>query len=173
MNEQLKDILEQQLRDVQTPDAVSWWPLAIGWWLVIALTLTALTVGIIVLIRHRRRNNYRKLAISSLNQHLIVWQAQKNDAGYLQAANAVLKRTCLHFNHDAASLADKTWVNFLNAHNKTQLSDSTEIALAEQLYQANPNVDVENLHIEITTWLLKHTVVPSNQIDQSAELKHA
>ena len=29
--------LLQQLRDVHVPDSVSWWPLAIGWWVIIGL----------------------------------------------------------------------------------------------------------------------------------------
>ena len=78
MNDQLKNILEQQLRDVHTPDAVSWWPLAIGWWIALAAILLALAVSVTMLVKHRRRNKYRKLAVNSLDQHLIDWKSRKN-----------------------------------------------------------------------------------------------
>ncbi|WP_116134971.1 DUF4381 domain-containing protein [Tropicimonas sp. IMCC34043] len=43
-----------QLRDIHLPPAVSWWPLAPGWW-VLAGLIVAMAVGLVLVVRHRRR----------------------------------------------------------------------------------------------------------------------
>ncbi len=173
MNDQLKDILEQQLRDVQTPDAVSWWPLAIGWWIIIVLIVSSLTLCIVALMRRRRVNRYRTLALSKLTHHQHVWQTEKKDSDYLQAANAVLKRACLHFDNNASNLSGVAWITFLNARSTHPFSDSAQLALTQQLYHQNPNVDVGRLHEEIKTWLLEHSSEPSARVEHLKELTNA
>lgn len=177
MNDQLKSILEQQLRDVQTPEAVSWWPLAIGWWLVAAIVISLIIFSIIKLVKHRQRNAYKKLAVAELNQHFSDWQESQNNNAYLQAANAVLKRSCSYFNSQlntpTASLSGRSWVVYLNAHCKTKFSNNTENALSYELYKENPTSDIDNVHQEVKTWLLKHSIEPIEQSNSTSELTHA
>jgi len=170
MNEQLKNILEQQLRDAHAPDAVSWWPLAIGWWLVLALLVSVFAFGLIKLISHRRQNAYRKIAIAELNQTFSLWQEQQNSSRYLQTANSILKRACVHIDKQALSLSGTPWVSHLNGYYENSFSKETEAALTQQLYQPNPNLDIDQIHQEIKAWLVRHkTKLDSN----NKELRHA
>lgn len=60
-----KELLLSQLHDVATPEPVGYWPLAPGWWLLIALLLAAITGGIIGFFAWRnakKRNKYRATA---------------------------------------------------------------------------------------------------------------
>ena len=53
------------LRDIHLPDPVSWWPLAPGWWALVALALLA-AVGMLAWTALRRRSR-RHLALSELD----------------------------------------------------------------------------------------------------------
>jgi len=52
-----------QLRDIHLPEAVSWWPLAPGWWLLMVLTCLLLVGLLICLYRRHQSNRYRRQAI--------------------------------------------------------------------------------------------------------------
>ena len=56
-----------QLRDIHLPDAVSIWPPAIGWWLLMLLVLM-LCAAAYWLYRYFIRPNYRKAALAELDQ---------------------------------------------------------------------------------------------------------
>jgi len=36
---------ELPLKDIHLPDAITWWPLAIGWWLLIVMVIAAIYGG--------------------------------------------------------------------------------------------------------------------------------
>lgn len=173
MNDQLKSILEQQLRDAHTPEAISWWPLAIGWWVLIAILLIAITVTAVKFRQHHKRNRYRKTAIKQLDEHFTAWHKHALDSAYLQAANTILKRACSHISDNATQLSGAPWVIHLNAHSKIELSVETQEALAHQLYQQTPDVDISRVHSEINTWLTKHSVKPLEHVSPEMEVTHA
>jgi hypothetical protein len=56
----------EQLRDIHLPDAISWWPLAPGWWALAALLL----IGIICVagLEIRRRRSLKYKALKELDQ---------------------------------------------------------------------------------------------------------
>lgn len=58
--------LLEQLVDVYQPDAVSWWPLAPGWWLLIILGALSLSLLSFWLIERYRKNYWRKEALAKL-----------------------------------------------------------------------------------------------------------
>lgn len=158
MDEQLSALLKQQLRDVHLPEEVSWWPLAYGWWILLALTTLAIAALIYYFLRKRKRNAYRYGAIKELNIAFAQWQ-QQNDAGaYLQSANAILKRSVLHFTagHDVASQSGQAWLNTLAGSAKGPLSVELTDALNSQVYRANPQADIKLVHQEICIWLKTH-----------------
>ncbi len=165
MDDQLKSILEQQLRDVHTPDAVMWWPLAIGWWVLIALVTCVIIFSLIRFIKHLKQNAYRRTATSELNQHFLNWQENQNTGIYLQSANSIIKRACSHFNRESMSLSGQAWINYLNTQTKVNFSSETEAALMVQLYLKAPSADINQVHREISAWLANHQ--PQQQAAES------
>jgi len=168
MNEQLTQTLQQQLRDIHLPDAVSWWPFAIGWWLVI-ITIIALSIwGLYRIHKWRRLNRYRQLALNELGAQFLDWQTTANTSAYLHSANALLKRTVQHIDPNAQN-AHKTgqpWVDALNTYVKVPLSSTVVNALTVANYQPNPSVDVANLHTLLCAWFEAHqrnTQTPTTQ----------
>ena len=57
-----------QLRDIQLPADISWWPLAPGWWVLVILA--ALTIGwlILSLTKRYRSRLYRRQALAQLQR---------------------------------------------------------------------------------------------------------
>ena len=55
------------IRELHLPDATGWWPLAPGWWFLIALAVAGAAYLIIRAWRHWRANAPRRFAIRQLN----------------------------------------------------------------------------------------------------------
>lgn len=169
MNQQLTDILKQQLREAHTPDAISWWLLAPGWWVLAALLIALVSYSAVKLHRHRQKNNYRKIAIVVLDWHYSEWQLLQNDGGYLQAANSVIKRACSHFDNGSQKLSGREWVNYLNFLCKNELSDATQTALNDALYQKQPKTEIKKVHQDLRAWLVAHNRLLVTNIEVGAD----
>lgn len=167
MPENLNNLLQQQLRDVHLPEHVSWWPLAVGWWLVIALVILGTIVGLVYLARKRQRNHYRKAALTELQACFTTWLEDQNIGAYLQTANAILKRCVLQFdNHSsAAAQSGLQWLDTLSQFVRQPLPEDLRSALSSQCYQPNPQVDVELIHPQIVDWVKTHQAVKTQAIN--------
>ena len=55
------------LRDLHLPEVVSWWPLAPGWWVLIALAAVALIYLLRLYLRTRARGAARRHAMRQLD----------------------------------------------------------------------------------------------------------
>lgn len=58
----------EQLRDIHLPEAIPWWPLAPGWWLLAFLTIGLLALALTWFLRRRRSARYRREALAALQQ---------------------------------------------------------------------------------------------------------
>lgn len=168
MQENINAILKQQLRDVHMPTEIGWWPLALGWWLLALLLLLILGGLSVYLSKHYAQNRYRKIALNELKASYDHWlQAQKNTActiikhsssTYLKTANTLLRRCVMKQQHDShlVSATGERWLNTLNQMSDIKLSLAAQTAIANQCYQAAPDVDIHALHAELSTWIKAH-----------------
>jgi len=158
MEQNLQQILSEQLRDVHLPEHVSWWPLAYGWWILIALTLLAFAGLIALLVQKKRNNQYRKDALAQLKKAHAQWQENKDVVVYLQGVNNTLKRAVKHV-AGASNLLVVTgddWVTGLNTLSKQALSEQTQHALAFQCYQVDAKADVALVQRDVERWVKTH-----------------
>lgn len=139
----------EQLRDIHLPDAVSWFPPAIGWWIVLALI-----IGIIALIYKAYKKQQAKRAAAPVNwrptlqNELIQIQQQfesNQDPQQLAIAlSQLLRKTVINENPAQASqlagLTGKAWLTTLDQHFDAPFSLSAS-ALIEAPY--NPKVDFD------------------------------
>lgn len=127
-----------QLRDIHLPDPVGYWPPAPGWWLLLLLGLLAITYGLYRVLRQRRRNRYRRLALAELRG---LAGGDDNPGHYLQALNAVLKRAALAA-PDAppvAGLYGARWLQFLDQTGNTRaFADGAGRLLLDGPYRPGP-----------------------------------
>ena len=120
----------QNLNDIVVPAAVPWWPVAPGWHVLAGLVLLLLLLFAYRVIRDRRRNRYRRLALQAITD--IRRQA---DVAALEQLPIVLKRAALSAwpRGDVAALSGAEWHRFLDRTAATDLFSSGAGMLLDQL----------------------------------------
>lgn len=100
------------LRDIHLPDAMSGWPPALGWWLLILLCM--LLIGLIFMIR-RWYLSPKRVALRELS-HLKKLKKELKPQILIQHISTLLRRVCmtLYPRADVASLSGETWLQFLD-----------------------------------------------------------
>ena len=153
------------LHPLRDPAAIGWWPLAPGWWLLIALAVVAGAIACYYLLKRYRTNAYRRMALRQLQDiqsalHDDV-EGEREIHRAVADTNALLKSVALRIfpRHDIAALSGEAWLAFLN---KTRQSESTDTAFAASFanaaYQQQPELDAEQLFLASRHWITKHRV---------------
>jgi len=163
--------LSEQLRDVHLPEAISWWPLAWGWWALLAIIL-CIVITVVWFIRKSIVNNrYRGFANTELELAFAQWKDDSKNNDYLQSANAILKRIILHTsnNPSLATVSGSAWAKLLNGYSVKPLSETTQNALAHECYKADSQTDIKSVHVELVNWLKKHKYKTITEVSTSKE----
>lgn len=173
--------LESQLRDIVLPEPISWWPPAIGWWVLVGISLLVCLMLIRRHLRARAANRYRRLALDALDQALFDFNQHRHIATYVHTANAVLKRTLQtapQKPHPAVlTKSGSAWIYQLDTLAPNVLSEHTKQMLAQGQYQTpdslTDQINVKQLHQELRTWIKTHTINTHPQSDSRSPLKEA
>ena len=81
------------LRDVRLPEAVSWWPLAPGWWALAALL--AIGAGVALALLARRRRSARRAALLELERLRRDARGAPDPVGLATALGVLMRRVLL------------------------------------------------------------------------------
>lgn len=114
--------LLQQLHDIEGLDAISPWPLAIGWWIIIALGILVLGCVIWFLKRHLdylrswKKDTFKKL--DSLEQNL----SSSTSGETIAFLSEYLRRIAVRRfpRKECAGLVGDAWLKWLKAHDPKQ-----------------------------------------------------
>lgn len=96
----------EQLRDIHLPAQIGWWPLAPGWWGLMALALIVL-VATLVWMRLRRFTT-RALALRELEAI-----PADDPITFATKLSVLLRRVAIRKDASAGQLQDTGWVDFL------------------------------------------------------------
>ncbi|MDP1836521.1 MAG: DUF4381 domain-containing protein [Chlamydiales bacterium] len=136
--------LMQQLHDIEGIDAISPWPLAIGWWIVIACAVLMLASGAWMLRRHLaylrswKRDTFMRL--DSLEQNLspdTSWEAMTFLSEYLR--RIVMRRFP---RNECAGLVGDAWLKWLREHDPQQFDWTDKGKLLIQIPYAPVRTDL-------------------------------
>ncbi len=150
----LQQILDSNLRANHLPDPISFWPLAAGWWILLAIIILAVSVGIYFILKHRKANAFRRDALQSLEAIPLTPQ-------FPAEANTLLKQVCLsHPNtpEHIAGAAGSTWKDFL-IENTNAFDDSKASWLSTVAYQENSaitDIEVQQLKAACKEWIKQY-----------------
>jgi hypothetical protein len=141
------------MRGLEIPDGVSWWPVAMGWWLLLLLSLLLL-LGL----GHRlyRRFAPRREALGLLNG-LARRYRETGDLQHLaMGVSMLLKRVALvkHPRESVAGLGGVPWMAFLDRHGGDGVFGQEELgAMAEVAYGSGKTIDGERLILQAERWI--------------------
>ena len=145
------EMMLPQLAPLREPMAISWWPPAPGWWVVLALSL-ALLGGFSLWLRERRlRTAYRRIALAALDE-LRSREARQNELNWLLKAAAL--RAYPH--ERIAGLHGAQWQQFLASSCPKVASGA--FAELDNLYQREPSPVSSQLFDAAEHWIRQHEV---------------
>jgi len=113
------------LRDIHLPEAISWWPLAPGWWILFAITLIIALTAYIAIKIYRNRQLIRDIA-SELEQVKQRFTDSKNKSQLAKSLSVLLRRANISYNPgtDVAGLTGENWLAWLDKTSKNTSSDT-------------------------------------------------
>jgi len=149
---------ELPLRDIHLPDAISWWPLAFGWWLLpLLIILCALGIYLFLKIKKQKaKMAYRKFALNELNKIKSEFKNQQNSLELIRAISALLRRIALSYlpRETIASLTGEPWVKQLNQLGSEQVFNNEFALLLEKApYMKHADFDASEILSLCEQWI--------------------
>lgn len=163
------DFSQLPLRDIHLPEPVGWWPLAPGWWLLVALVLVGLVAcGVYYyLARHRR------VALRALRRVQAALEQGAEPVACLQNVSTVLRRFAMTTvartdvaapPPDVPGLIGEAWLKYLDSRWKRAGFTSASGRRLLAAPYARPNSIERNAALELTAlcleWLAAQPVRP-------------
>ncbi len=144
------------MHDILVPPALSFWPLASGWYLVFGLLLAFVSHKGLQMYRGYQSNLYRREALAEL-VHLK--NSAKNEKTVLLLG--LMKRVALqHFGRDkVAALSHDAWWDFMESHSKVKVENVLRTYTQALLYDVNVKHDskqIQKLESITATWIKTH-----------------
>ncbi len=151
-----------QLADIHLPQVVSYWPPAVGWWLLAIALITCAYLLIRKLVRYNRLRKICNHALTELErcyQNYAGTSSQETGAlklRYVNEFNSVIRRVALYHFPQAkvASLGGAAWVDFIREKgDSSQLDDNIAAALSYGRFQTQCEVDVDAMNSLGQQWI--------------------
>ena len=136
-----------RLEDIVLPGPVSWWPPAIGWWILASLSIIAAAWFAVRALRQWRANAYRRAALAEL--HTVQTNA---------AVAEVIKRTALAAfgREQIASMSGLQWCQWLESRCATPISEEVRRMLTSDVYR-EPAKEANRELVEFASqWIRTH-----------------
>ena len=148
-----------QLKDIHLPEAIGFWPPALGWWL-LALLFIALLVTGALLYKRRQKSAYRRLAVQQVHSLFSHYQQPQQSHEITGPLNCLLKAVAQHSysTEQVSRLAETQWLNFLDSSANTQaFSQGPGQILATAPYDKNSQIaDAAALNQCCIKWIRSH-----------------
>lgn len=144
------------LRDIQLPQAIGWWPLAIGWYLLGFFVLLVLLGVIRWGYRYWVMNKPRREVLAKLKLLQVQYQREADKVALAMALSTLLRRAtlALYPRFEVASLQGEAWLHFLDETGNTQqFSQGVGRMMITAPYQSQAAFQVDELFTLITQWI--------------------
>lgn len=143
------------LKDIHLPESFSWWPLAIGWWVLLSVLLIFI---FIFFLRHKKKKH--TLLIVSAKREIDKIQTEFTVNGdkvlLICELSKLLRRVCISLfpRHEIASLTGDSWLQFLDRHDKNKsFSKGVGRVLIDAPYRKFTDYDEQQLINLVKSWL--------------------
>ncbi|GJM06542.1 MAG: hypothetical protein DHS20C10_02760 [marine bacterium B5-7] len=133
--------LLQQLRDIHEPAAVSWWPPAMGWWLVLGAIIIVWGVAWHLLFKRKQRLAAKKQALVEIEK-ISVSDLSPNDAA--AQLSQLMRRLIRHYypEKQVDALSGDAWLHVvLETAEEKNLSSKIGSAILDAAYADTTTLD--------------------------------
>jgi hypothetical protein len=153
--------LLKDLRDIHLPDPIGLWPLAIGWYFLIALLLVLAILLIVHLIRRSRRLQSRRYMLQRLEELRERYAKDADAAAVAAELSALLRRASLVSfpRREVAGLQGEQWLNFLDETGATrEFTQGIGRVLLSAPYQPHAQFEANALLDLATRWVSRNVI---------------
>lgn len=156
MNPETAELLAQ-LRDIHGAQNPAWWPPAPGWWIVAAILLFLVVMGLHRLLQILRLRQRRKQWLQALQQLADNFETNQDAQEFVADINRHMKAVALQSfpRSDCAALQGQAWVAFVAALLPDASAESMEL-LASGPYQPQVAVNKQELLAVAEAWVNRY-----------------
>ncbi len=143
------------LNEVIEPTPIAQWPIAVGWWLLLALALVALFFLLRWAGKAYHRKKIQRMACRTLNSKWLQHKETARFAEFRPAANLVLKQYCLQRGQSQiAAMTVSHWQQFLTEKLPAKYHKDIQL-FCEQLYCVGDNdpQTAETVYQQVQQWI--------------------
>jgi len=151
------------LRDIHMPVSVPWWPLAPGWWVLLASGIAAMAAVYFVYRRYRKNKGCKqrisacRAARAELDRILALASHGQDDARVAQQLSALLRRLAISLfpEQKVAGVTGSEWWRWLDARAQTAVFDGPDGAGArlESAAYGAVSTDIAALIDAVESWM--------------------
>ena len=159
MNQTIAEASLDNLHDILVPDAIGFFPLAPGWYILSLLLLTLLFHFGYQKYKVYEREQYRRDAeeeLEALND-----KNRENTIALLGLAKRVA--ISAYGRETIATLDGDRWWDFMETHSKTSVDPDLRASIKKLLYEEGITFDAsvfDAVFLMVSQWIETHTVVP-------------
>jgi hypothetical protein len=148
------------LRDLHLPEAIGWWPLAPGWWLVIVLALVGIGFLLRAWLRRRARGAARRYALRQLDAIVQQYDEHKDRVAFGSDLSELLRRAMLAYSPrlDVAGLTGEEWLQWLDQGLAQPVFSSGPGRQIIDLPYRNPNTELPESDMDRLVAAVRHRV---------------
>lgn len=138
----------EKLHDIHLPQAVTFWPPAIGWWILFSLAALLLIAAYLFWRYHYQPMRYKRQALKTL-EHIQFQHPRMTDQQYADTIARLIRQTALARHPELASLQGSQWRDFLAENIPQDIADK----LAIDRYRPAFSIDRERLYLATKQWI--------------------
>ena len=148
------------LRDLHLPEAIGWWPLAPGWWILIAIALVGLGFLVRAWLKVRARGAARRFALRQLKEIVSECESSKNPVEFGVQLSELLRRTMLAYapRLDVAGLTGEAWLQRLDEGLAQPVFTSGPGRQLLELPYRRPDTELEVADVDRLVAAVRHRV---------------
>ena len=158
MNQTILDSSLDNLNDIIIPQAVGYFPLAPGWYVVGLLVLSLLFHFLFLFFSTYKKNLYRREALEEL-EHF----TRQNKEEAIELLSLAKRVAIVTFGRETiAKLSSNSWWDFMQEHSKVrvsnQLRENIENILYDRGYECSSS-DYNDIQTFVLLWIKTHKVI--------------
>lgn len=153
-----------QLKDIHLPTPIGWWPLAPGWYVIIALIILISIFIFYCIYKNHRDAKAKNYALILLMNYQKEYEKEQNVALTSARISELLRRVALVYypREDVASLHGEDWLHFLNETGKEIDFNLVKNMLLDAPFKTNQIMDLNPLFNTAQLWIKQRRVPCSN-----------